>query len=446
MLVPTSRLYVRAALEDDPQGLRGVAEDELPFIRVPLAVAGRGALASLRADPRAARYGLLKMLRGSGQTERPLPEKLNVAHLRAALRVAGLAAPAGAAREALVSILREATTAACVDAMNRRDVSPRAMACAMCMDVRTDVLARGLSGGQFSVERVCDPCFSGSTARAMELAGIEAGSFECLTYVQHEIEVVRQRREGAHDRPPPLPPPPGVNEGARPSPATMMAGAGGPTRRLIWDARRPTPTMPAYGQSLRRPMRERPPGLEQHFNRPMPTPQRQLLQATPQGADRFGSPAAAMGGGAQAAQGRGGQPAYTFSPAGFPVQPSFTSGQTGAGQENRNGVFDVLGARPKSASIKMCEFKERHALIAAAEAARRGEFSSLDEWRTRVDGMDSPPTAPPTARRPWRARGSAGSRALYHRDPSRVPSSASPWAPPSSSSSWAAPPSASSYE
>jgi hypothetical protein len=46
-LVPTSRLYVKATREDDPQGLRGIAEDALPYIRVPLGVAGRGVLASL---------------------------------------------------------------------------------------------------------------------------------------------------------------------------------------------------------------------------------------------------------------------------------------------------------------------------------------------------------------------------------------------------------------
>ena len=227
VLVPTSRLYVRAALEDDPRGLRGATAGALPFIRVPLAVAGRGVLASLRADPSAERYELLKLLRGSGQTEYPL----NIVHLRAALRVAGLVAPAGAAKEALESILREATNTACVNAMSRKDLSPRSKACAMCLDSRTDVVARGLSGGKFSVEAVCDPRFSASTARSMQLAGMDAGSFESFTYVQHEVEVMRQRRQGARDRNPPLPPTP--NAGVRPSPETMMAGAGGLTRRLI---------------------------------------------------------------------------------------------------------------------------------------------------------------------------------------------------------------------
>ena len=169
VLAPTSRLYVRAALEDDPRGLRGATAGALPFIRVPLAVAGRGVLASLRADPSAERYELLKLLRGSGQTEYPL----NVVHLRAALRVAGLVAPAGAAKEALVSILCEATNAACVNAMSRKDLSPRSKACAMCLDSRTDVVARGLSGGKFSVEEVCDRCFS--AYGALDAAGRDGG-------------------------------------------------------------------------------------------------------------------------------------------------------------------------------------------------------------------------------------------------------------------------------
>ena len=38
----------------------------------------------------------------------------------------------------------------------------------------------------------------------------------------------------------------------------------------------------------------------------------------------------------------------------------------------------------------MSEFKGRYALFAAAEAARRGESSSLNDWRARVYGMNAP--------------------------------------------------------
>ena len=68
-----------------------------------------------------------------------------------------------------MSILRKAMDKACIDELDLRDVSPQAKPCAMCSDVRPDVVARGLAGGQFSVEAICGPCLSGSTARAMQL-------------------------------------------------------------------------------------------------------------------------------------------------------------------------------------------------------------------------------------------------------------------------------------
>jgi len=257
------------------------------------------------------------------------------------------------------------------------------------------VAARGLAHGKFSVDPICSSCCVGSTARAVD-EGLVAGSFECFAFTRHEVAAVRRRRVLADTRPPPGPPPRGLNLGARPSPTTMMGAEGAP-RRILWDARDagrgrvPTPVTPAFGQSPRSSLMARQQGPEQYLRFPVPAPQRHLLQFAPPGADQFGSPAAATGGGSLAARGRGRQPLHDFSPAGLPAPPTFAFGPAGGGQENRyQRRFDLFGVPPKSAPVFMNEMKERYALLAAAEATGRGESSSLNDWRAHAHVMNSP--------------------------------------------------------
>ena len=73
--------------------------------------------------------------------------------------------------------LSEAVHNACINDMHRKDLSPQPKECAVCLDTRPDVMARGLADGEFRVEAICSPCFSGSTARSMTMSGVEAGSF-----------------------------------------------------------------------------------------------------------------------------------------------------------------------------------------------------------------------------------------------------------------------------